>query len=261
MENRRRARIALPSICLLLPIGCATLPEHARQRLLEGDRLYREKNYAAAEVTANVFLKEFPDRPESAEAYYLRALCRIQMGQRITAEGDLDRCLSLSRRDDLTARARAALGGLAFDSGRFTDAITHFGAALERMEERPPADEMHYRYGVALQREGRWDEARKQFSALLHRFPGSRYEDDARRRFSWPLKAFSVQCGAFREAASADALVKKLRGASMDARSAAESRGGRPMHVVYVGSYASYAAADEALKRIKAQVSDAIVVP
>ncbi len=71
------------------------------------------------------------------------------------------------RRDPLDARANTAVGAIQFSRGEYTDAITSFERATERLTARNlnPADaETSYRLGLALERTGDLDGARERFA-------------------------------------------------------------------------------------------------
>lgn len=241
--------------------GCGGISAQGKDRIKAARDRYDRGEFAGAVTELDPVLKEFPRAPESAEAYYLRGLAHMRQNSRGSAKSDLTKCIELSQRPDLTARARATLGEIAYDEEDFQTAIRLFDLSLRDMREEPPADEIRYRLAVSLQREARWDEAREQFAVLMHRYKGGRHPEDVRRRFSWPAKSFAIQCGAFQQEASAMALVKRLKDAGLSAREAFEGRGGVPVHIVYEGQYSSYAEARGALPKVRRHVPDGQIVP
>jgi tetratricopeptide (TPR) repeat protein len=263
-DSRRRtpSRSRLtPVITIALMSGCVALPETARNEIVQADRDYAAGDYRSARGRLDRVIDDYPRRAETAEAYYIRGLCHARLERRSDAVVDMTRCIELSRRNDLSARARTTLGGIAFDLGRYDEAKRHFAQAVDELPPEPPADEAYYEYGVALQREGDWEEAAIQFSRLLHHFPSSRHADDARRRFNWRNPFFSIQCGVFGEDSSADELVRNLANHRLTARVEKEARGGRTFSVVYLGRYRTHALAQSALATVRRHISDALVVP
>lgn len=263
MRSRKRLRSALVSVLIgaIATTGCTQLPLHARQQLIDADRAYRTNDTAGAIAKLDGVLRDYPNTPESAEAYYIRALCHAKAGRTAEARSDLERCLGLSAREDLSARAAATLGGLEYDAGDYEAAIGTFERALPHLPAAPPTDLVMHRHGIALQRLGRWKDARAIFASLLESYPSSEVAEDARRRFSWKQQYFSVQCGAFERAASADELIRKLSGTLADAWKEPEARHGRPLYVVYAGQYPRYADAQNGLRQVRKIVPGAFIVP
>lgn len=237
------------------------LPPHLRVQVVDADRAYRSQDYATARNKLDPIITQYPNAPESAEAFYLMALCDIRQQRYADARGRLARCLSLSKRRDLTARAHAALGNVLFESGSYPEAAAQFSEALRDLPEVPPADEVRLRYGICMQRTGKWDEARSAFSAVLHQYPNTSAATEARRRFSWTRNFFSIQCGAFYEASAAEQLVRKLRPLMSETWKEPEARFGRPMFVVYAGKYPTLAEAQEGLRSARRSVPGAFIVP
>ncbi len=262
-ERRHRPlarRHAAWILCLGL-CGCAELPPHMKQELVQADKSYRANDMPAAIKRLDPLLAQFPNTPESAEAYYLRALCRIKLSKATDALADLLECVRLSTRADLTARAYASMGGVQHDLGQYAAAAASFEKALQKLPDQSPTDQVRLRYGICLQRLGKWEEARTAFSTLIRRFPSSPYAEDARRRFSWKHSFFSIQCGAFVGPQQADALVQKLRSAISEGWVEPEARYGRPMYVVYAGKYGTLAEAEAGLRAARRVTPEAFIVP
>jgi tetratricopeptide (TPR) repeat protein len=259
---RRRWWVVPALYPVILPLGgCSELPPHGRHQLERAHVTYETGDATQACLLLDKFLAEFPSHPESAEGYYMRSLCRIKSGRLRDARSDLERCLSLSVRSDLTARAYAALGGLQHDAGDLDSAAASYERALRDLPERPPTDQVRHRYGLCLQRLGRWPAARQMFATVIQQYPNSPYVEDARRRFSWSRPYFAIQCGAFVQEKQADEFVGKLRTSVPSARKEPEARLGRPMYVVYAGQYATYAEAQQQLGAIRQKAPGAFIVP
>jgi tetratricopeptide (TPR) repeat protein len=246
---------------LLICLGCTQFPEQARRSIVEGTRAYEGRQYAAAAAALDAVIRDHPAARESAEAYYVRALCRIRQGRPADARSDLDRCLDLSIRPDLTARAWATRGAVEYDAGAWDRAAEMFEKALRDLPEQPPTDQVRYRCGTALQRLGRWDDARAMYAALLHHYPDSPHASEARRRFSWNRAYFAIQCGAFANESQADALLGKIRSVLPDTRRESEARMNRPMFLVYAGRYPTYVEAERGLPQVRKHVPGAFIVP
>lgn len=255
----RRGLWFVGSVVLLA--GCGELPPNMRQNVVDADKAYRKHDIATATKKSDEVIAQYAGVPETAEAYYVRAMCRIEQGRARDAMADLQACVQISKRPDLTAKAYASLGGIQHDLGNLQAAAASFQKAVQKLPNAPPADQVRLRYGICLQRLGMWDEARTQFSALLSKFPTSPYAEDARRRLNWSNPFFAIQCGAFVQRSQADALIQKLRSAFSESWVDPESRFGRPMYVVYAGKYGTFAEADSGLRNARRLTPEAFIVP
>ncbi|HVP13581.1 MAG TPA: tetratricopeptide repeat protein [Phycisphaerae bacterium] len=269
MARHARMQPTLPAklqrllVALALPVlvGCAELPPAAKQQKTDAENAYRSNNYQAAMGTLNDFLKNYPDHPESAEAYYLRALCEEKQSNKMKAAEDAQHCIRLSRDAVLTAKAHAMTATLLYEAGKSAAAIPHFASALKGLPDGPPADLVRYNYGVCLQREGQWKQARMEFAAVPRLFPSSPLAENAKRMNEWPNDFFTIQCGAFRDKPEANKLVDKLKKAGLSPRIEARSRSGETLQMVYVGQYPRYSQAQSALTAVQRQVRDASIAP
>lgn len=256
-----QARWLWAVVALALVSGCAELPAAAKQQKLDAENAYRNQNYQAATNTLNTLLAQYPDHPESAEAYYLRALCHVKQSNKARATEDAQQCVRLSKQPDLTAKACAMAGELLSESGKSAAAISHFAEALKKLPETPPTDLVRYRYAICLQREGRWAEARQQYTAICKGYPSSSLAEPAKRMLEWPYDYFVVQCGAFRDKAEAAKLVEKIKQSGLKPRIETRSRSGETLQVVCVGQYPRYDQAQEACRAVQRQVKDASIAP
>src|SRR5262249_40166419 len=73
---------ALACGAVLIVCGCGGLTPAARQKLLSGDTAYQRGEYRQAQADLDFVVRESPNVPEAAEAYYIRGLCHQQMGHR-----------------------------------------------------------------------------------------------------------------------------------------------------------------------------------
>ncbi|MBN2562413.1 MAG: SPOR domain-containing protein [Phycisphaerae bacterium] len=252
-------------IVLVLPLasGCAELPASAWKDLTRAETEYRDSQYDAAAARLDIFLKTYPEHRDSAQAYYLRSLCRAKQSQKSRARADALSCIKLSHTQELSAKAHAMVGELLYEEGQAAEAIPHYAAALRGLPGATlrEADVIRYHYGQCLQREGDWRGARLEFAAVYQRYPGSPCAEHAKRMYEWPYDYFSIQCGAYREKAGAGKLEAALKEAGLRARVETRPRGGELLHVVFVGRYPRYDQAQGAIAAVQRNVSDAIVVP
>ena len=222
---------------------------------------YRNQRYREANDKLSSFLRKFPDHSDSAEAYCLRSLCNVELNNKQRAEADAQTCVRLARNADVRANAHATLASLLYESGRTDQALGHYAEALKVLPDKPPADLVRYRYGICLQRAGRWEDARREFASVYQRYPDSDLAAHARRMRDWPIDAFSIQAGAFRESSSASELNHRLKRSALPARVDRIARSGEFLYTVYVGKYAQYRDAANALPAVRRIVPDAFVMP
>ena len=255
------ARSLGPAILIGIVSGCAELPAPAVKEFHDAEADYRAQRYAPAVSRLDKILSDYPDHKGCEEAYYLRALCRVGQSDKAGALADALACIKYSKQPLLTAKAHVTAGAVLFETGKFSEALPHLAAALRDLPERPPADLVRYQYGLCLQREGRWREAKTEFGAVLQKYPQSSVAEYARRYRDWPHEFFSIQCGAFRDQASAAKLQDTLRKSGLPARVESRPLGGETQYVVYVGQYASYEQARGAVAGVQRKASGAVVVP
>ena len=246
---------------MLLLGGCVELPLPAKQELVQAEELYNKRDYTSAKSKLDQILNTYPQYRESSEGYYLRALVYNQISNMSAAQSDLRKAVELSLKPDLTARANAMAGALAFESGNFDEAGKRFEAALRVLPERPPYDLVRYRYGVCLQRKGEWKQARSQFATLLQKYQGTSLRDQAQRMLDWGKDYFSIQCGAYRENGPASGQASRLKAAGLPARVETRRRTGELLHMVYVGQYAKFEMAQSALGNVRRHAPGATIVP
>lgn len=251
----------LPSFALIaLAVGCG--PTHLDlQQVMKAETDYRNQNYDAAHEKLDRFLRSYPNDKASAEAYCLRALCRIEMSKKHLAENDARQCVKLASDRELKANAHATLATLLYESGKGEEAIDHYDAALKTLPEKPPADLLHYRYALCLQRAGRWQDARLEFASVYQRYPSSALAAHAKRLYEWPHNAYSIQAGAFRDSGSASELNQRLKRSALPSRVERTTRQGERLYNVYVGKYPQFDTAERMLTTVRQVVSDAFVVP
>ena len=251
---------------LMLLAGCAPLPESAWNQIGQAKAKYDRQDYRGAIGRLDPILKQHPDHADSAQAYYLRSLCHAKMSNKVRAESDARKCVRLSRDSELTANAHATLATLMFEANRTKEALPHFQKAFKQQvfkssHGRTNEDALLYRYGLSLQREGRWKEAMKQFESVYKRFPRTTTAQHARRLRDWTHEYYSIQCGAFRQRNAAEAMHGRLQRARLQSRVEPVSRAGEFMYAVYVGKYPRYGQARDALPSVQRQIPDAFVAP
>lgn len=262
LNSRRalRAGKALIAACLM-PAGCVDLPLPAKEQLNQAERDYRGRDYKSASAKLDDILRIYPEYAQSAEAYYLRAQCRIAVSNKLGAVSDLKKCAALSRDSQLTSNAHAAAGSLCFEAGNMAEASSHYAEALKKAPEKPPTDQIRYNYATSVMRQGDWRKARQQFALVFQRYPNSSLSNNAHDKFEWPFDYFVIQCGSFRDQAAANKHSTKLQGSGLSTRVEPRQRLGESLYIVCIGSYPKYDLAQEALRSVKNKCPGALIAP
>lgn len=245
---------------LLCHGGCGEASPAPRRLLTDASERYAAGDMRAAESLSNEFLKLSAGSPAAGEAHYLRGLSRVRQGNRAGARADF--LIGESHwREDVAAYSQVMLANLAWDAGDLEAAIERYATALPRLPLRPPTDAVLYRYGVCLQRVGRWGEARHAFARLLHQYGESAEAAAARRRFAWPTDHLTICCGAADRLEDAERIARGLEGRGLAVSSQYLDLDGRARWRLLTGHYNTYAAAVADLPRVRAIVPEATVVP
>ncbi len=245
----------------LTAAGCAELPASARQTLTDARQDYASHDYRSARVKLDGIIAAYPSRPETANAFYLRALCRVGQSNKAAAGEDIQRCISVSSDRKLTAKAHAMAAALLFEAGNTDAATSHYEQALKALPDEPNNDLVHYRYGLCLQRRGSWKNAKVQFATVFQRYPDGPLADHAKRLFDWPHPYFSIQCDSFRDRRKANARAHALNQVGLRARVEARPLAGETLYAVLVGQYRTYDEAQSGLLRVTRHADGAFVIP
>lgn len=268
--SRRVIRIrpcrCMAAICAAIvglgSLGCSPIPtDRDLKQVVKAESDFRNHRFKEADATLTGFLREFPEHPDSAEAYCLRALCNVELNRKAKAQSDAQWCVRLAKNSTVKANAHATLATLLYETGKTDQALDHYSAALKVLPDKPPADLLRYRYGICLQRAGRWQDARREFASVYQRYPGSDLAPHARRLYSWSVDGYAIQAGAFRESSAASDLNQQLRRSGLPSRVDRIARSGEWLHTVYVGNYTTYREATNALPVVRRVVRDAFVMP
>ncbi len=242
-------------------LGCEGVPPGGREMLARANTAYARGDYAAGNASAGEFLRRFASSVGAGEAYYLRGLCRVRLGQHDAARADFAAGAAIADRPELKAYCQAMLANLAYDRGEIDAALAGYAASVPYLPARPPTDEILFRYGVCLQRTGRWEEARHVFSRLLDEFATSREADAARSRFAWRHDYFAIECGVFRHVGEANRAAGRLRDLGLDTSVEFVRLDGQAAWRVLSGRYPTYNEAADGLARVRAIEPQARIVP
>jgi len=248
---------------MTLGAGCQQLSPEARQQLADGARGYQMSRYSSAKATLSRFIEQYGDAPEVGEAYYLRGLCNLKLRQRSEAQRDFEAAIAKTSRMDVRSRAQASLAVMAYDDGHWARAVRYYQEALPWLEDLQDYDDQLLRYGISLQRTGKWTESARAFAQILQEKPNGSASKTARYMLGWTRSYFTVQCHALSKAQAANNEVVRLRALGLQADQQLDTRNGRALYLVHVGKYATYDEALQAVERIRrtARLPLAKVVP
>jgi tetratricopeptide (TPR) repeat protein len=259
---------ARPITCLLLIValggaasGCAALPGPAVRQIREADDAYNAQRYAEADKILSPVIDDYLASPDIAEALYLRGLCRLRTARPVEAQADLEAALERSQRPDLTDRLHTQLGNLEYNQERYNRAVGYYEDSYRDLPNRPPKDRVGLQYGVALQRLGRFGEARGVFNDVATRFANTDFGAEARRKAGWTHDYFTIQCGVYREIGGAHRLAQTLKDKGIDALAVPEDGASSKLYMVRVGRYRTYTAARQALPAVQRVQRDAFIAP
>ncbi len=254
MTSRFLPALILPAVCLGA-LGCNTPPD-AQQLVLDAYAAYNTGQDEQAKAKATRFLKEYPSRPEAAEAHLIRGLSYFRQKEFLQARLDLSTALEQSRQRQLLSKAHFVLGEIALRNGQRDQAIKHYRSCLEEVETgQPPSAQAHYRLGTLLLQKGQFRQADIQFSRLMYLFPDSDLTKRARRLFN--AEAWAVQAGLFDSSASADARVSKLTRSGLHARKQEQLAEGELVYAVLVGRFPTADEAQAVLPEVRKIAPDA----
>jgi TolA-binding protein len=257
--GQRLLFVILPLLFFL--VGCESFGPAEREALVQASNAYARGDAQAASAKLDRLIKDFGRAPEVAEAHYLRGLCRMKMSQAPGAARDFEDAIRTSRREDLTALARASLASIAFQNGDWSRAADLYAQSVRHLPDQPPTDQILYNAGVSLQRVGRWREAAFQFSRIVDKFPGRPLAADARRMLGWRHEYFTIQLAAFANPASATTAVEQFRARGLDAVQENQARDGGALWVIMTGRYTTHAEASTALARVRQVEPGAFIIP
>jgi len=229
---------------------------------VQANELYASGNYPPATAKLDRLIRDFPHATEIGEAYYLRGLCRTKMKNDRAAVADFEEAIRASKNDDVVVRSKISLAALYYQQGQWGKSADLYLEIVPRLPDKPPSDQIVYYAGMALQRAGRWQDSRLQFGRILHTFPNSPVNPDARRMASWQHEYFAVQLAAYQDTDNAEKAVQTFRTKNLDfVQMENHPWQGKVLWVVMAGRYQSYEEAKAALQRVRTVQPDAHIIP
>ncbi|MCC7290694.1 MAG: SPOR domain-containing protein [Phycisphaerales bacterium] len=243
--------------CLLLA-GCAPRPS---AQLHHASQAVTSQQSAAALEHADQAIRQARTADDRASAYYVRALARLQQGDRVGARADLQAGTHLHPDRALAARIEAQTANLDFEDGFYASAAARYAACADQLPRRPPTDRVLFQYGAALQRSGKFREGDETLRRLAKEYPASPLAEQASRKADWRATSFTVQCGAYRDEPSAQRRAAELRAKGFTARVVRAPQSATLPWVVHCGLFARYADAGRLLASLRTIQPDAFIVP
>ncbi len=239
----------------LLLAACASDPK----TLQDGFNKYSTQQVGEAQLIADTYIRANPNASDLDQAYYLRGISRMTLGNRTGAAEDLHLALTKTTRADLRSKAYRALGDMAYDQQQWTDAITNYTLGLDNLTLAPSAvTYFNYRIGAALQCRGEWTKAVPWFEKVVATRDDATLHDRAVHRMY--AKSFALQYGAFLDQAGAQALQAQLRAANIATVITSEVRADtRLWYLVQSGAYPNWAEAAIARNQVPAKFPVVIV--
>ena len=269
---RTARNLAIGLIGILMPLcpACRCWPgrEAVHPKYSEGMEAFLAGRRAAAAMALREFVAVAPGDSRVAEAHYVLGLIALAGGQVHEAESEFRKCLRCRPSRQLEAAARVGLARCALERGAYLECRA---ACVEMLADEPRtarADEVFYLLAEASRGAGREGEARQVLRRLIEEFPSSPYAERARRKLGMapsipevnPGGRYSVQVAAFAVEANAARHAALLRERGYPASVVARASGGRTLHAVRIGPYATKAEAQVLASRLRREGFEAIVV-
>ena len=213
MSPLERAALFL-AIPLLLPLaGCVSTAEPSKDYQTLWDRgtyeLVDKKDFAAARSTFRQLLDRYPQGPLNLDARLFLADCEFELGNDAEARKLREQVAKEATSSEIRVRALSGLGLQELIRENFPAAERDFGEAAKLEPDPRSRALLIARRGIALQRAGRFAEARDLYRQAAALGPGSRGDRMAKAQMVFP-DYFYVQAGAYGEEANAERQRKAL---------------------------------------------------
>ncbi len=244
---------------LVLIAGCeAGMTPQARELLNEANSaLSRNDRHRTISLTTR-FLAENPKSLGRDQAFYLRGMAKYRLRNYDAAAVDFQQAVAEANTDRVKAYAQTQLAEIAYREGSLQASGRYARQALELVDPNsPPADQLYYRLGCVLQRQGRWRDADAQFGHVNFYFKGSELAKRSLDRMS--AEAWTIRAGLYQNRRYALSAAGELKDKGFAAEVLVEVRQSRLWYLVQVGRYETMEAAMARLDDVKAIRSDAYV--
>ncbi len=151
--------------------GCTS--QNPRDRFLLAEKLWQEKNYAAAVAEYEKVVQKDPSSDLGIEAAYRAATTQtLFLNEQLGALKKLNRIIEVNREHRLAHPANKLIGEILFTKlEQYEAAIQHYEKMLENYPEDPARSEYAYRIGKAQFHLLRFDDSIKTFRVVVERYP------------------------------------------------------------------------------------------
>ena len=225
--------------------GRPALLESATATYLAGDgeeaiRLYTD------------FLGSQPSTAQASEAYLGRGTAYYDLGRYRLAEADFANSERMARDRGVRARAMLRLAHAIFAQDRYAEAAKLYMRVLRSHKGYVAQDEALYRLGIALARQGQWEDARAYLEDVLSRWPNGEFAKLARAKLPCVMgRHFTVQVGAFTKRELAETKVGELREKGFQGEVVPIDMAGVPGYAARSGRLATWAQAQDHAGRLE----------
>ncbi len=251
--------LLLAASLMLWMAGCVDPAQADRKKLADGYSAYLAGRYDQSQQAATEYIQHQGESDNVDEAYYLRGLSYFSKGEKYEAMSDFQTAIARSNRDDLKAKSYRLLGDIAYGRVQFDEAIKNYEAAVPEYKNLKINPQVYFRLGAALQGVGKWDQARPWLQKVVDAKPDGSMLVHAQERLATTF--FTLQFGAYENAAAANEQVKMLRVDHLVARVLPARREGQTLYLVQAGNYSTYAQADVVRETLIGKHSLVTIVP
>ena len=256
-------RIAVLFALLVLlgsAIGCgeAQIAPTDQRNLDSAVQSYGSGDDAQTIKNANAVLMKHTSGDMAMKAYYLRGMANFRLGDWDAAANDLKIVIRNAPNEELTLRAKDALGELAYRNNDLELAKGYFEDVVEGIPQAErPADHARFRLGCILQRQGKWSQADLYFQRVIYLFPKGKLAGEAKKKVN--ARKWTIQAGSYRKSENAEELASKLRKSGFEVVIKPESPNEKLVFSVLVGRWDNYDSAVRKLPAVKKVRTDAFL--
>ena len=258
MNGLRATRFArfLPAVIAAAVWGCAQTQSSQQQRpamLQTASTNVLTGNYDEAVTIYTDFLGTGPAPQLMAEGYVGRGNAYYKLGRYELAEADFRAGLSIQC--DRATRAQATLGlaNSVFALENYEGAEKVYRQIPRLYQGLVPQDEVTYRLGLSLARQGKWDEVRQLLEQVAADWPGGDFARSAKAKLAAVNgRVFTVQVGAFTNKTVAEKALGELKAQNFPAALEPIDIGGVPGYAIRSGRFTDWKAVSDHAEKLKA---------
>lgn len=243
----------------LLALSCAGAPEpppEYKAQYDEGVQEFRDRNFLAARERFRKLIGDHPDQPFNQIVQLRLAGCEYALGDEKAARRIYQEIVENPVGEPLRILALEDLGMIDLETGAYPAAAARFREALALQKEPKEREHIRYKLAMALQRDGKFQEARQHYEEIIKADPDAKLALKVRSRLKLP-DYFTVQVGAYGDKAKADQQVQIFQAAKFDAFIEPVRSGDKILYRVRAGKFSKR---QEALN-LKDRISDARILP